>query len=422
MSNVIGLSWSKVGAVRLKLLVMLAALLGIAVVSLALPMPALSVQAVPDQATAAVSYAPAQPAAPAALPPTLEAGGSVTIPVCLFVTYEGHGDPGTARWEMPVVTTIYTASTSSVIASWQQTTDVNGGYCHQVHFDDNSIQVDIQVKNSHTLSNKKLNISAFGPAIYINMGQLLEGDANDNDAVSIVDFSILRTTYGQSCPPCNKSADFNEDNVISILDFSLLRNNYGRSGPVPVAAPPLAPSSMPAVASASLANGVALKLVPSAVVVRSGEVAAIDVILESGAQPVDGADVYLNFDPNYLAIVDEHGQAVTQISQGSAFPTLLQNSVDAAKGLINFSAGILVGASPMGTLQVARFYVSPLQTSVKWTTVSFSSIGPRRTDVAFAGESILGQTEGGQVSAPSLRLWMPWLIQEPPALEPRAVR
>lgn len=212
------------------MLLLAALLIVVAALTLALPLPVFSSQALPDASERGTTNVDE----PGGAAPLLDAAGSVTIPLCISVAYQGHGDPGTSRWTLPVVTTIYTASTSGVITSWVQTTDANGGYCHDVHFDDNSISFDIEVKHSHTLSNKKFGIPVSGPASPINMGTLLEGDADNNNAVSLADFSILRTTYAQTCPPCDDRADFNVDGYISILDFSLLRTNYTRSGPITV--------------------------------------------------------------------------------------------------------------------------------------------------------------------------------------------
>jgi hypothetical protein len=72
----------------------------------------------------------------------------------------------------------------------------------------------------------------------VEMGLMLVGDANDDNVVSSIDFSILRGTWNKVLgdPGFDPRADFTRDNVISALDFSLLRNNYNHAG-----APPLGP-------------------------------------------------------------------------------------------------------------------------------------------------------------------------------------
>jgi hypothetical protein len=152
--------------------------------------------------------------------------------------------------------------------------------------------------------------------------------------------------------------------------------------------------------------------VPSSAIVAPGDVVGIDVVLETGDQPVDGADIYLDFDPTYLTVVDQTGSPVTAISPDPVFPQLIQNSVDNTLGHINYSAGALTGPRPSGTITVARFYVSPKRlTSLGWTQISFSRQVPRQTDVAYQGESVLGVTEDGRVLAPSLRLFLPSVLK-----------
>src|SRR5207248_11077650 len=68
------------------------------------------------------------------------------------------------------------------------------------------------------------------------MGLLREGDGDNDNCVSLVDFNILKSTFGRSSsdPGYDASADFNGDNTISLGDFHLLRSNFGScvAGPV----------------------------------------------------------------------------------------------------------------------------------------------------------------------------------------------
>jgi hypothetical protein len=66
-------------------------------------------------------------------------------------------------------------------------------------------------------------------------GTLLEGDANDDNHVSLSDFSILSAAFNtrQGDAGYNAAADFNNDGVIDLLDFSLLSANYNQVGEQP---------------------------------------------------------------------------------------------------------------------------------------------------------------------------------------------
>jgi N-acetylneuraminic acid mutarotase len=56
--------------------------------------------------------------------------------------------------------------------------------------------------------------------------ELRAGNLNDDNSVSILDFSLLANDFGQSGQP----TDINDDGVTNILDFSLQASNFGQSG------------------------------------------------------------------------------------------------------------------------------------------------------------------------------------------------
>lgn len=69
----------------------------------------------------------------------------------------------------------------------------------------------------------------------IDLGTLLAGDANGDNLVGALDFSILATTYNISVGQTgyHDRADFNGDELVSALDFSLLASNYNVAGENP---------------------------------------------------------------------------------------------------------------------------------------------------------------------------------------------
>ena len=93
---------------------------------------------------------------------------------------------------------------------------------------------DIVVKNAHTLSNIRSNHTLVNGVNTINMGELKEGDANNDDTVNSSDFLLLRGSYFESAgqPGFVDGADFNEDDIVNSSDFLLLRSNYFWSGPI----------------------------------------------------------------------------------------------------------------------------------------------------------------------------------------------
>ncbi|MEW5923698.1 MAG: dockerin type I repeat-containing protein [Candidatus Zixiibacteriota bacterium] len=64
----------------------------------------------------------------------------------------------------------------------------------------------------------------------------MPGDANDNDAVNILDvtFIISYLYKGGAAPPCMDQADANGNNTINILDVTYLISYLYKGGPAPI--------------------------------------------------------------------------------------------------------------------------------------------------------------------------------------------
>lgn len=85
---------------------------------------------------------------------------------------------------------------------------------------------DIRVKNAHTLANVQ-SVSLVPGTNAVSFGTLREGDANNDNCITIIDFSLL--AYG-FFPAYDARADFNQDGYVNIQDFSMLRENFGLCG------------------------------------------------------------------------------------------------------------------------------------------------------------------------------------------------
>lgn len=84
-------------------------------------------------------------------------------------------------------------------------------------------------KGTHTLA-RQATITT-GANIYTTLA-LLEGDANDNNSITLPDFSLLASSFGKAMGDSgyDARADFNGDNQVTLTDFSLLASNYGLTG------------------------------------------------------------------------------------------------------------------------------------------------------------------------------------------------
>jgi hypothetical protein len=73
----------------------------------------------------------------------------------------------------------------------------------------------------------------------VEMGVLRAGDANNDNVVDVIDFNIMKGSFGlvNGAPGFDPKGDINGDDVVDILDFNLIKGNFGQPG-----APPLGPT------------------------------------------------------------------------------------------------------------------------------------------------------------------------------------
>jgi hypothetical protein len=92
---------------------------------------------------------------------------------------------------------------------------------------------DICVKSSHALSQLAIDVEVVACATTpVNFGTLREGDATNDDVITLADYSALYVAYGSVPGDANWNAncDFNENDAVDLGDYSLLYTNYGQAG------------------------------------------------------------------------------------------------------------------------------------------------------------------------------------------------
>lgn len=100
---------------------------------------------------------------------------------------------------------------------------------------------DITVKSGHTLLNVKRSVVISGGWIFVNMGTLLEGNANESTSananiINLSDFTTVSAAYGKSVgqPGYNDRANFDCNTIVNLSDFTLLSGNYLKSSPITI--------------------------------------------------------------------------------------------------------------------------------------------------------------------------------------------
>jgi hypothetical protein len=70
----------------------------------------------------------------------------------------------------------------------------------------------------------------------MEMGLMRVGDCNNDNVISVLDFNILKGTFGKGSgdPGYDGRGDLNGDIAVTIVDFNLLKGNFGTGGGPPV--------------------------------------------------------------------------------------------------------------------------------------------------------------------------------------------
>jgi len=59
--------------------------------------------------------------------------------------------------------------------------------------------------------------------------------------------------------------------------------------------------------------GVELLISPSPYLAKVEDIFELEIIVDAGPQPIDGAELYIDFDPAYLTIVNPDGSGVSEL-------------------------------------------------------------------------------------------------------------
>ncbi len=155
-----------------------------------------------------------------------------------------------------------------------------------------------------------------------------------------------------------------------------------------------------------------LSLSPSSSNYSVGQIFSVDILLDTKGTAIDGVDiVYLNYNPNYLEVVDDNAsQSGIQITPGALMPMTLANTVNATNGKITFSQ-ITAGGNTFtssGAQVLATVHFKVLQAINTQVYFDFVVNGTADTNVASIGKDVLTTVTNGnygpgaQTPAPTL--------------------
>ena len=259
-------------------------------------------------------------------------------------------------------------------------------------------QYDILVKGRRSLANAR-TVTLTSGSNSVNFGVLMEGDATEDNIVTILDFSVLSSSFNKCSgdPGYDDRADFNRSGCVTLADFSLLATNFGTQGDsLQQCEIPQMIRDQEAVSQGPTNTNeltpdqnnwpVIFALLPSTITVLAGSTFEVPVQIQAGPQYVDGVAAYLNFDPELLTV----GHVSTAPSS-SVFPIILENQFDNNAGTIDVALGLLPPTPyASGTITLAVVSLVAPEERVIGSSFSFSVALPRRTDAAFMGDSVFG--------------------------------
>ncbi|GLR19450.1 hypothetical protein GCM10007940_40660 [Portibacter lacus] len=191
---------------------------------------------------------------------------------------------------------------------------------------------DIAIKNGHTLQKMFQGVEITPPnTVHDFLTALSEGDANNNNRIEILDFSILSSTFTkiEGDLGYDGRADFNEDNEITILDFGLLSSNYLEDGDVP----PLAVLNEIVEDDVHLSRDVEIATENKLVYTAPGEHIKVPIYVSTADIAVDGVELDLAFDVKNIEVVD--------VIFSENLPFVIKEDLDNNNGKLYFATGSL---------------------------------------------------------------------------------
>ena len=262
------------------------------------------------------------------------------------VTYQGRGTPPASSWQDTLVVSAHLPGDPVPAYSFDIPSDQEGRFTLDGGIVPDTY--DVTVRDGHSVRNRWPNVDLRAKATpNLDMGTLVEADANLDNKVSMADFSLLSTAYGtaQGETGYDGRTDFNNDKQISMLDFSLLSTNYGQEGDIVVgAASSVASSPSQNRERAGVrANGgsvglledsITVRISPSSKTVAVNDTFTLDVYVDASAsKPVDGADVKMSFSTTYLD--------VQSLAGGGSLNSEIKNQI--GSGTLWYAAGKIGG-------------------------------------------------------------------------------
>lgn len=175
------------------------------------------------------------------IPQAIISIGPLEAMVSVSVVLQGDGRPD-AGWAVPLTVKFFTPGADLLndapIYEYELTTTKsvagNTAVCKVTGIDPGNY--DISVVGESTLVNARRNIVISAANTSLDLGTLLEGDANQDNMVNFNDYTILSKSWlvSESQPDYDIRTDFDRNGLTNTADLSLLASNWLSSSPVEI--------------------------------------------------------------------------------------------------------------------------------------------------------------------------------------------
>jgi hypothetical protein len=168
--------------------------------------------------------------------------GPIEVRVSISVIFQGEGRPD-AGWAVPLTVKLFTPESDVLndapnyefkLTTAKPATE-NAAVCEAAGIAPGTY--DITVVGESTLVNDRRSVVISAPNTSVDMGTLLEGDANQDNIVNFDDYAILSKCWlaSESQPEHDARTDFDCNRLINPADLYLLTSNWLSSSPIEIA-------------------------------------------------------------------------------------------------------------------------------------------------------------------------------------------
>jgi hypothetical protein len=173
------------------------------------------------------------------IPQAIVSIGPAAAVVSISVVLQGDGRPD-AGWVVPLTVKFFSPGadvlndTPTYQFNLTTTKTANAAVCEAAGIAPGIY--DITALSEHTLMNVKRSVAISAPNTSVDLGTLLEGNANQDNIIDFDDYAILAMCWlaSQTQTEYNAMTDFDRNGLINISDLCLLAANWLSISPVEI--------------------------------------------------------------------------------------------------------------------------------------------------------------------------------------------